>query len=143
MFFLDDYGTLQPVEEDSLNSFEPTCFEQYADDEQVVYLAGGKGGKFKRKNPKGKDGKALECSLCGSEDHLIKQRSQNTSGLTHTQHKQQHQKSFPSLAPSASAYLVNACPFGSLADLVNQIASAPALRIATAVFSPEPPISSW
>ena len=104
MFFLDDYGTLQPVDEDSLNSFEPMYFEQNVDDEQVVYLAGGKGGKFKRKNPKGKDGKTLQCSLCGSEDHLIKQCSQNTSGLTHTQHKQQHQKSFPSLPSAAPAY---------------------------------------
>ena len=104
MFFLDDYGTLHPVPEDT----EPMYFEQTFDDEQVVYLSGGKtggknSGKFKRKNPKSKDGKTLLCSLCNSDEHLIKQCSRNTSGLTHTQHQQQHQKSHLAIPSPASA----------------------------------------
>ena len=100
MFFLDDFGSLHPV--DDQTGSEQSFVSEQVDDEQVVYLA-GKGGKFKRKNPKGKDGRTLECSLCGSEDHLIKQCSKNTQGLSFTQHKQQNQKSFPSYAPSNSS----------------------------------------
>ena len=102
MFFLDDSGSFVPVEDQSVHSY----LTEPADDEQIVYLA-GKGGKFKRKNPKGKDGKLLLCSLCGSDEHLIKQCSQNTQGLNYTQHKQQSggQRSFAALSvgPSSSS----------------------------------------
>ena len=43
--------------------------EQYEDDDAVVYV--GK-GSFKRKNPKGKDGKTLLCSGCDSDEHFVK-----------------------------------------------------------------------
>ena len=72
------------------------------DDEQVVYLA-GKPGKFRRKNPRGKDGKMLLCSLCNSDEHLIKKCPKNTAGLNFTQHQQQHGKSFLSSASTSSS----------------------------------------
>ena len=102
MFFLDNFtGELLPVSEEFPT--EGTYMsEPVADDEQIVFLA-NKPGKFKRKNPKGKDGKTLECSMCGSEDHLIRGCPRNTQGLNFTQHQQQKSgKAFPAI-PSSNA----------------------------------------
>ena len=57
-------------------------------DEGAVYL--GK-GKFKRGNPVGKDGKKLECTLCGSTEHFIAKCPKNTKGMTHSQAQAQSQ----------------------------------------------------
>ena len=48
----------------------------------IVYL--GK-GKFTRGNPVDKNGKKLECSLCGSTEHFIAKCPKNGKGLTHSQ----------------------------------------------------------
>jgi hypothetical protein len=71
----------------------------YGQADAAVYV--GK-GKFKRGNPKGKDGKTLTCSLCGSEDHFVAKCPQNKQGVTHTQ---QTSKSFhaTSSTPSGSS----------------------------------------
>ena len=80
MFFLDETsGVLHEVDAEDLDSTE--------DSDQLVYLGNG---KFKRSNPKGKDGKKLRCSLCNSEEHLIRHCPQNTKGMTFQQHQQQH-----------------------------------------------------
>jgi len=69
------------------------------DTEGLVYL--GK-GKFKRGNPVGKDGKKLECSLCGSTEHFIAKCPQNKQGITHAQAQGQG-KSFPTVQSSKSS----------------------------------------
>ena len=68
--------------------------------ESIVYL--GK-GKFRRGNPKGKDGKTLECSLCGSEDHLIAKCPKNTKGLTHAQAQANAGRTFHSAQTASSS----------------------------------------
>ena len=81
MFFADEYEQT----EDWANSYYEQGEDwgaQYEAEATVVYL--GK-GKFKRKNPKGKDGKVLTCSGCGSEDHFIAKCPSNTAGMTHAQ----------------------------------------------------------
>ena len=62
-----------------------------------VYL--GK-GKFKRGNPIGKDGKKLECSLCGSTEHFIAKCPNNKQGMTHSQAQSQANRSFPTVPSS-------------------------------------------
>lgn len=101
LFYVDDTtGTLQPVPEPiqsyALVQPEPSnpfsaSWDEPNDDEQVVYLSGKgqKGGKFKRKNPRGKDGKQLLCSLCNSDEHLIRHCPQNKTGMNQTQFQQQ------------------------------------------------------
>ena len=87
-FFVDDYGVA--VADDS-EDWASSYYEQgddwgelYRDEyeDTVIYL--GK-GKFTRKNPKGKDGKTLTCSGCGSEEHFIAKCPKNTAGITHAQ----------------------------------------------------------
>ena len=74
---------------------------EYGQTDAMAYV--GK-GKFKRGNPKGKDGKTLTCSLCGAEDHFIAKCPQNKQGLTHTQ---QTSKSFPSYHSVSSSQSVS------------------------------------
>ena len=101
MFFLDEMtGNFVPVADDGTQTYM-TDENWDQDDEQVVYL--GNSGKFRRKNPKGKDGKTLLCSMCGSDEHLIKKCSRNKQGLNFTQHQQQQGNStFMSQASASS-----------------------------------------
>ena len=72
----------------------------------IVYL--GK-GKFSRGNPVGKDGKKLECSLCGSTEHFIAKCPKNKQGMTHSQAQTQAGRSFPAVqGPSTSSSSVAA-----------------------------------
>ena len=104
LFFADESGQLVPFEEPQESLYEPAFEPAYEtssyhaeaewnawtdspNDSTVVYL--GK-GKFRRGNPKGKDGKTLKCSLCGSEEHFIKDCPQNTTGMTHSNAKTGH-----------------------------------------------------
>jgi hypothetical protein len=57
----------------------------------IVYL--GK-GKFKRGNPICKDGKQLECSLCGSTEHFCAKCPKNKTGMTHAQAQAQSGRTF-------------------------------------------------
>ena len=90
MFFADEYGQSTATEESE--EWAVSSYYEHGEDwgalyrdeseDAVVYL--GK-GKFKRKNPKGKDGQTLTCSGCGSEDHFIAKCPKNTAGITHAQ----------------------------------------------------------
>ena len=109
MFFVDDYGqssaaaaALYDETEDWTSSYYEHGEDwgtQYESEDTVVYL--GK-GKFKRKNPKGKDGKVLTCSGCGSEDHFIAKCPHNTAGITHAQ-AQAGSKTFVAVQNSGQA----------------------------------------
>ena len=118
LFYVDNMtGTFHPLPESdqsyALVQSEPTNpytagwdDSHSPDDEQVVYLTGkGKqgGSSFKRKNPRGKDGKQLLCSLCNSDSHLIRHCSQNKTGMNQTQFQQKGGKGTSFLASSSSA----------------------------------------
>ena len=103
MFYVDEYGNTYTDEDGNHEAlyFGETVSEWYEDqDEQVVFMGNG---KFKRKNPKGKDGKTLECSLCGSDDHLIAKCPRNKTGMTHSQALAQKPKTFLAQPSNASA----------------------------------------
>ena len=70
-------------------------------------FAGGKGGpggagKFRKKNPKSKDGSTMKCHQCGSEEHLIRrcpQRGQGDGrGVSGTMHAREVQPGSTQLA---------------------------------------------
>jgi hypothetical protein len=120
LFYVDSMtGTFHPVPEpiqtyalvptEPANPFSTAWddSQNIQDDEQVVYLAGkGQkgGGSFKRKNPRGKDGKQLLCSLCNSDSHLIRHCPQNKTGMNQTQFQQKGSggNTFVSSASSSS-----------------------------------------
>ena len=88
-------------------------------DDGLVYLGQG---KFSRKNPKGSDGRILTCSMCGSEDHFVKNCPQNTQNLSQAQVKaggkgQSGKKNFvswPGSSTSGSGSISSSSDWGSM-----------------------------
>ena len=96
MYYMDEFGTMHPMDMDLDGTgtyFETETNGQWPEemtwDEGLIYV--GK-GKFRRKNPKGKDGKTLLCSGCGADDHFVKHCPRKNA----TQDNQQGQKTFVS-----------------------------------------------
>ena len=109
-YFQDESGQIwtEPEEEDWTGMYyetEPQHAEgNWYDDlswgEELVYI--GK-GKFRRKNPKGKDGKTLLCSMCNSDEHFVRNCPKNKQGLSHAQTQPGQPKTFASIQSEASA----------------------------------------
>ena len=83
MFYVDEWG--YSTEVDTSDSSWPdssypveASWPETEPQEAIVLL--GK-GKFKRKNPKGKDGKTLLCSGCNSDEHFVKDCPRNPKNL--------------------------------------------------------------